>query len=254
MKKNQKNSEEALAALLEKYEMKPDKTFKLEKNKVKGDLLLLPGYEFTEAATRENEIPLLTWRFRRKFIELKKIVDDSVIENVCLFRFCCMGNKDKWSLTSLLYRELDLFEFLGKSKITSLNATITSDAGNVVATLESGAICCIEVSTQLPKGNELIDRHEIIASRGVASDQPVDTQAPMSSIYCYTKKGEKRYTDIDFELYDMHDQEIDHIRSAFQVLNNPGLGEEWQKQHNHLLKLVQAAFKSDKEHVKIKLN
>jgi len=254
MIKQNMNVEEALAGLLVKYEIKPVKPFHLEKKKTNEDLVLLPGYEFTGQVTGDNEIPLLPWRLRRKFVELKKIVDDSVIEDACLYRFCCMGSKDKWTLASLFYRELDLFEFIGNSRVTALNAVITdNEAGNAIATLESGAICSIEVSTQVPSGTTMVDRHEIVAGRGVASDQPVDTQVPMSSIYCYTKNGENRFTDTDFELYDLDDLQIDQVRSAFQVLKNPDVGKQWHKQHTHLMQLVQAVFESDKKHEKIKI-
>jgi hypothetical protein len=146
------------------------------------------------------------------------------------------------------------FEFIGKGRIISLNAAITDyEAGSVVATLDSGPICSIEVSIQVPPGTALIDRHEIIASRGVASDQPVDTQSPMSSIYYYTKDGERRFTDVDFELYGLDDLEIDQARSVLQVLRNPDLRKQWHKQHTHLMLLVQAVFESDKKHEKINL-
>jgi len=248
------NVEEALAGLLIKYEIKPVKPFHLEKKKATEGLVLLPGYEFIEQVTGDNEIPLLPWRLRRKFVELKKIVDDSVIEDACLYRFCCMGSKDKWTLASLFYRELDLFEFIGNSRVTAVNTIMAdNEAGSAIATLESGVICSIEVSTQVPPGTVMVDRHEIIASRGVASDQPVDTQVPMSSIYCYTKNGENRFTDTDFELFDLDDLQIDQVRSAFQVLKNPDLGKQWHKQHTHLMQLVQAVFESDKKHEKIKI-
>jgi len=252
--KKQNNFEEILSGLLQKYEVKPVSTFRLDKKTKSGELLLLPGYDFADVLTEENEIPLLSWRFKRKFVELKKIVDDSVIENTCLYRFNCMGSKDKWSLSALLYRELDLFEFIGNGRIVSLNAAITNnEAGSVIATLDRGAICSIEVSIQVPSGTVLIDRHEIIAGRGVASDQPVDTQSPMSSIYYYTRNGEIRFTDVDFELFGLEDVEIEHIRSAFQVLKDPDLGKQWHKQHAHLFQLVKAVFDSDKNHEKINL-
>jgi len=247
--------EKALTGLLEKYAVKSDRAFHLDKKTKSGDLVLLPGYDLSDELTEEYEIPLLSWRYKRKFIELKKIVNDSVIENVCQYRFSCMSSKNKWSLSALLYREMDLLEFIGGGRIISLNAAITdNEAGSVVATLDNGPICSIEISIQLPSGNALIDRHEIIAGRGVASDQPVDTQSPMSSIYYYTKSGERKFTDVDFELYGLDDQEIDLVRSAFQILKTPDLGKQWQKQHIHLRQLVQAVFESNRKNEKINFN
>jgi hypothetical protein len=250
--KENKDLEEALHGLLEKYDVKPSQPFQLHIDGDADTSILLPGYYFPDIIPEKNQIPLLAWRVKRKFIELKKIVEDSVIENVCLFRFCSMGSKDKWSLESLLYREMDLFEFIGNGKIISVQAVISDDQiGNVILRLDNNAICSIEAGIQMPPDTPLIDRHEIIAQRGVTSDLVVDTQIPQSSIYSYTKGGEKHYTDVDMELFGFDGFQIDHIRSAFQVLKNPGLAEQWKKQHKHLTTLVQMVIESNRKRERI---
>ena len=255
MKKDNKDIEKALTGLLEKYNIIPPQPFRLYKDSNPDVINLLPGYVFADLKLEINQIPLLAWRVRRKFVELKKIVEDSVIENACLFRFCCMGSKDKWSLSSLLYREMDLLEFIGNGKIISVQAVITGEqASNVILRLDTNALCSIEAGIQMPPDTPLIDRHEIIAQRGVASDLVVDTNVPQSSIYCYTNEGEFRYTDTDMELYGFDDLQIDHIRSAFQVLKNPDLSKQWQLQHKHLVNLVRMVFESDSKREKMILN
>ncbi len=253
-KKDDKDIEKALTGLLEKYSITSPETFHLSKEDYSNAPSLLPGYFFIGSAPGKNQIPLLTWRVKRKFIELKKIVSDSVIEKVCLFRFCCMGSKDKWEISELFYRELDLFEYIGNGKIISVQAVISdNEAGNAIVRLDNGALCSIEVSIQMPGDTPLVDRHEIIAQRGVTSDLVVDTQVPQSSIYSYTRKGEKRYTDVDMELYGFDDLQVDQIRSAFQVFKDPELANQWLEQHNHLVKLVQAVFESDSKRGKINI-
>ena len=236
---NNNDLKKALERLLEKYHVKPAQPFHLQITGRADELDMLPGYLFVEPVLRENQIPLLSWRFKRKFIELKKIVDESVIEDICLLRFCCIGDKEKWSLFSLLYREMDIFEFIGNGKIISVQGVINgNDTGNIILRLDNNALCSIEVSTQLPSGMPMIDRHEIIARRGVASDVVVDTQIAHSSIYSYTQEGEKRYTDVDMELYGFDDTQIDHIRSAFEVLKQPELIQTWQSQHKRLVNFI----------------
>jgi hypothetical protein len=255
VEKDNKDIEKALTMLLEKYSIKPQQSFHLFKNGSVDSLQLLPGYNFEDSNIEKHQIPLLTWRFKRKFTELKKIVEDSIIEDVCLFRFCCMGSKDKWSLFSLLYREMDLFEFIGNGKIISVQAVISDDqVGNVILRLDNNALCSIEVGIQMPTGTSLIERHEIIAQRGVTSDLVVDTQIPQSSIYSFTEKGETRYTDVDNELFGLDDLQVDHIRSAFQVLKNPDLSEQLKQQHKRLCTLIQMVFESNSKRERIILN
>jgi hypothetical protein len=254
IKKNNKDIEKALTELLEKYSIKPPEVFHLSKEGDANALKLLPGYYFIDSPPGKYQIPLLTWRVKRKFIELKKIIADSIIENVCLFRFCCMGSKDKWSLSTLLYREMDLLEYIGNGKIISVQSVISDEkAGNAIVRLDNGALCSIEVGVQMPSDTPMVDRHEIIARRGVTSDLVVDTQVPQSSIYIYTSKGENRYTDVDMELYGFDDLQIDQIRSAFQVLKDPELGIKWQQQHKHLVTLVKMVFESNSKRGKLNL-
>lgn len=247
-----KEVEKALSGLLEKYAVKPASPFRMQKEGTEDELILLPGYCFENSVTEANEIPLLSWRAKRKFVELKKIVADTVIEDICLLRFLSMGCPDKWSLYSLVYRELDIVEYIGNGRIVSVNAVFAGkEAGNIILKLDNGALCSIEVGIQMPQGSKLLDRHEIIARRGVASDRVVDSQVPLSSIYSFTGEGEKRFTDTDMELYGFCENQVDHIRSAFQVFKNPDLIEIWRKQHSHLVHLTRQVFESDEKREKI---
>ncbi|MEI7829994.1 MAG: hypothetical protein WCI31_09500 [Prolixibacteraceae bacterium] len=240
-------NEKALTMLLEKYNIKPLQPFHLYKKRRVDSLQLLPGYNFEDSNLEKHQIPLLSWRFNRKFLELKRIVDNAIVEDVYLFRFCCMGSKDNWSLSSLLYREMDLFEFIGNSKIISVQAVISDDqVGSVILRSDNNVLCSIEFGVQIPSGTTLLERHEIIANRGVTSDLIVDAQIPQSSIYTYTHKGESRYTDVDMELFGFDDLDIDHIRSAFHVLKNPDFSEQLRLQHKHLFTLIQMVFESNR--------
>ena len=252
--KDKKDIENSLMNLLEKYSIQVNGSIQLFGRSKPGVLNLQPGYEFLESHEENNPVPLLTWRMRRKFIELEKILADNVVEEPCLFRISCRASIDKWSLSSILYRELDLCEFIGNGKIVSLQATINeSEVANLIVKLDNSILCSIEVSTQLPHNSVLQDRHEVIGRRGVASDLVVDTQVGQSSVYTFTEQGEITYTDTDMELFGFDNDQIDHIRAAFQVLKEPGLIDEWQQQHEHLVYLLNAVFESGKKTQKINL-
>ena len=90
-----------------------------------------------------------------------------------------------------------------------------------------------------------MDRHEIIARRGVASDRVVDTQVPQASIYKFTAEGEERFTDTDTELFGFELEEILLIRAAFAVLSDKKLAKEWNKADALLAKQVEDALASD---------
>lgn len=181
-------------------------------------------------------VKLLPWRIERRFFELKKLVDDKTLENVSTLRFAWMTSNK--SLEALLYRELDLCAFLGESAIRSIFATVSGKTANLIVKLFDTKSCSVECSAMLPAGTEEIDRHEIIAARGVACDRTVDTQVPQASIYQFTANGEKRYTDTDTELFGFEYEEILLIRAAFAVLSNPDLAAVWNQTDATLRKQV----------------
>lgn len=237
------NIENAVKLLLHKYEVKAN-----------VELNLLPGWSFLNKELNDNDMPLLPWRLNRRFIELKKIVSDEVVENVSMLRFCSLGDPNIWSLEALMYREFDLCEFITGNRIAYIHATLTNGlAGNIIVKLKNGTIGSVEIGVQAPAGKPLIERHEIIARRGVASDIVVDTQVPQSSIYTFTENGDMEYKDVDNELFGMDEFQVEWVRAAFQHQKDPTQSENLIKQHDHLSRLVESALKSNSNKLKIKV-
>lgn len=170
-------------------------------------------------------VRLLPWRGERRFVELKKMVDGGTLEGVSTLRFAYFS-ADR-SLRQLLYRELDLCAYLGESDVRSIYATVNGGTANALVRLFDGKSCSLECSSVLPAGSGPIDRHELIAKRGVACDRTVDTQVPQASIYSFTAAGESHYTDIDTELFGFTTDEILLIRAAYAVLAAPELTAQW---------------------------
>jgi len=190
---------------------------------------------------------LLPWRVERRFTELKNIAGNGTLEGISTLRFCAIASRNSATLEQLLYQKFDLCEYLGGANIKSLFAVFNGkNAANVIVKLANGLSCSVECSVMLPAGAEEIDRHEIISRRGVASDRVVDTQMPQSSIYAFTKNGEKRFTDTDSELFGFAPAAVNLIRAAFAVLSEPKTGKIWNKQSEKLLRITAAALKSDK--------
>ena len=103
---------------------------------------------------------------------------------------------------------------------------------------------CIECSCGLPAGTPLLDSHEVIARRGVASDRVVDTQVPQHSIYVWNEDGTATYTDVDTELFGLPDEAIWTVRAAFTLLSHPSLAAPWNQAALVSLRQAEAALNS----------
>ena len=200
----------------------------------------------------EEDLPVQPWRCNRKYVELQKLVESRTIEDPCLLRFCHLTDAET-SFEYLLYREFDLCEFISGRKIVALHAAFTDGCGSVIVRMDNGVIGSVEVGNNLPSGTPEVDRHEIVARRGVASDIAVDTQIPQHSIYLYTEDGSEIYKDIDMELFGLSEREIETARAKFSLLSGKSTVEEHKSQDQHLKAAVAAALESNEKHMKIEL-
>lgn len=199
--------------------------------------------------TQNGEIALFPWRVERRFIELKNIMEQQTLEDVSTLRFCRLDSPARSSLDRLIYQEFDLCEWLGGASISRMFAVFSGDkAVNIIVKLENGISCSVECSVLLSEDADIVDRHEIIARRGVASDQVVDTQLPQSSITVFSDKTEQRFTDVDAEIFGLTNDDIHRVRSAFKALNEPETANDWNSRHKYLLELIQAAKQSEATH------
>lgn len=203
-------------------------------------------------ADLDMNIPIQPWRCNRKYVELEKLVSSNTLEHLCLLRFCHLTDA-KTELKDLLYREFDIAEFVTGHKIVALHAAFTNErSGSVIIKLDNGVIGSIEVGNLLPEGQAEVDRHEMIARRGVGSDIVVDTQLPQQSIYLMTDKPEA-FKDTDSELFGLNDKQIELVRAHFAFLKDKSKKEWHAAQDAHLLAAVKAAFESNETHKKIVL-
>ena len=208
---------------------------------------IVPGKETCELALADGKrVPLLPWRVERRFAELKKIVAGGTLEDVSTFRFAAFApGADPVKDAA---RELDLAVFLADTPVTQVFAVRSGDAAcNVLARLQNGMSASIETGSMLPAGAAVLDRHEIIARRGVASDRAVDTQVPQSSIYEWTNDGFAAFTDVDTELFGLPNDRIWIVRAAYAVLMKPELAPVWESAARNVARYADAIVRSDAE-------
>lgn len=188
-----------------------------------------------------KEIPILSHRLERRFIELKNIVQGGTLQGISVMRVARIVEKGK-DIFAELYRECDICEYILGKKIVAVTAMQNDNTINVIATAEGGIVCTIEVSATLTKGETAKDKHEIISQCGIACDVVVDAQLKQDSIYVFGAEN-KKFTDVDFELYGLSIEEIAVVRSAFTIAQN-GTKDEMITIDSNLKVLVEKAKES----------
>ena len=217
--------QEKLNFLLEKYSVETPATLK------DGNTVIIGG----------KEIPLLPWRLERRFIEQKNIVTGGTLQGISVMRVARIIEKDA-DIYEALYRELDICQFVLGRKLASIMVMTGDHVLNAISTCEDGVVCTIEISATLAKGEAPKDKHEIIAQRGTCCDVVVDAQLHQESIYFFGAEN-KKFTDVDFELYGLNIDQIAIVRSAFAIAQK-NLSEEMLALGAYTAKLVELAKRS----------
>ena len=189
--------------------------------------------------------PLLPGRMERKIVELKKMTENGTLEGVSTLRFAAFAAKGA-DVEAKLAKELDLAAYLGASDVVRVMAVANGSAINVLAKLANDVNVSVEIGAGLPKGDIGYDRHEIIAKRGVACDQTVDTHTPHASIRCWDAKGAVEYTDVDTELFGLTYEEVWNVRAAFALLQGRASAKVWKAAWAKATKAAKLAFAADK--------
>ena len=221
----------------------------------KGEITIKDGHCFVGAT------PLLPGRMERKIVELKKMTENGTLEGVSTLRFAAFAGRAvsmkppaarsasapyQAQLEAMLAKELDLAAYLGGSDVVRVMAVRNGAAINVLAKLANDVNVSVEIGAGLPKGELGYDRHEIIAKRGVACDQTVDTHTPHASIRCWDAKGATEYTDVDTELFGMTYEEVWNVRAAFALLQKRASAKIWKSAWAKATKAAALCFAADK--------
>ena len=223
--------QEKLELLLNKYEVASDAKISAD-----GRSVQISGEVY----------PLLSHRFERRFVELRRMLHDGTVSGVSAIRCGNVGTAEK-SLDELILRELDICRFLSGREIVSIAAFGRDGrAENLIAVLDNDVVCSIEVANTLPAGAncaQTIDKHEVISARGLVCDRVVDTQIPQNSIYLYADES-IAYTDVDFELYGLDADKAASVRAAFALAKDESLRESSLSDMETLRNLLSCAAKS----------
>ncbi len=191
--------------------------------------------------------PLLPGRMERKIAELKKMTENGTLEGVSTLRFASFARKGA-GLAAMLAKELDLAAYLGAADIVRVMAVANGRAINVLAKLANDVNVSVEIGAGMPNGQgspQGYDRHEIIARRGVACDQTVDTHTPHPSIRCWGADGIEDFTDVDTELFGLTYEEVWNVRAAFALLQGRADAKVWKAAWAKATKAATLAFEAD---------
>lgn len=180
-------------------------------------------------------VPLFYGRSRRRYQELKHILDMQMIREPVAMRIKHIASRDLFTagMRELMTSESDLAEFILGQRVTEVFADLHGEEYmNCIASTECGVKISMELGF-LPEGSEPVILHEIVARTGIASDVAVDTQTQQYPVYVFRGEKTVTYSDMDAELYGLSPAQTDSIRFVLWALSEQGRIEQLKQDAEH---------------------
>ncbi len=200
--------------------------------------------ELVDTLVLEGErLPLLDWRYEPRTNSMRGY--GRVAEQNCCVNVSSFFGSDT-PLDVLIYRELDLAEYLLHSKIVKVTAFIRGGACNLIAKCESGAQANLELGTTMAPGTIPQFQHRLITTHGMANDKGVNDLVEQSGVYVFTNEDTRPvvYDDGEYYLYGLTVEQS--VRCTF--IQGVVLGRvdkaELVEQDKHLREVLAAVHKS----------
>ena len=241
-----------LAELAEKYLAAQDLAVALEPD---AALVRWQGgsYRFAfrqgHPCAEQGSLLLAHWRAKRRYAELRNIVEQGMIGRPLAVRIHHIVPKDSFftSLDDLIAMEADLLEFLCGQKVDRVFADTSGGVyANCIVSTTGGVKASMELGFS-PAHSEPVLLHEVVGKAGIASDVAVDTQTRQYPIYVFKGPLTERYNDVDEELYGVEDTEADCIRFILSALTRPEELAKLEEQKKHLAQVCAAVRRASGE-------
>ncbi len=196
-----------------------------------------------------QNVPLYHWQLKRRYIELRNIVDTGMVQNPLAMRIHHIVPKDLFtkSLKDILIFETNLVEFITHQSIQKVFADFSGDVyTNCIMSTDGNVKTSMELGFS-PDESQPVLLHEVIAKTGIASDVVVDTQTQQYPIYVFKGKETLTYTDVDAELYNIDHTQGDAIRYILWALDDTARIDAAKQNYAHLEKVYNAAIASSED-------
>ncbi len=158
-----------------------------------------------------QDVPLFSYRTYPKFDAMKKL---ELLGTPCALTVTSAGTD---SLGEILFRELDVAEYLLGSETDHITAYRTGDSANLIVGFAGGTTAHMQLHSARCGVRQF--RHELFTTQGMVADRVVDTVIAQHAINLYTEDGYETYTDADFLLYGLTQEEQETVYGIWDAFH-----------------------------------
>lgn len=149
-------------------------------------------------------------------------------------------------LDLLMYRELDIAEFILHSKVRKITAFVNESAANIIAIMENGTSANLDLGNTMAPGTHYQCQHRLITTHGMANDLSVTDMTIQHQVYVFGAEGTAVYDDDEYYLYGLSEDEVAKVLTIHGILTGHQKWEDWEERDRRYRAMIDAVYESDK--------
>ena len=234
MIKNCKTIEDGVQNALEIFDVKPTVRWRY-----------IPAGEGQYTDTLELDgvaYPLFWWRCDP---QVGSMYAKAPSRKICSMKLNRCGAKSQ-GLKKLLYKELDIAEFIMGTKVKTVMSFQNGNSMNMLATMENERVALFELAASLHDDTPEQGRHTYWGEEGMASDRVVSQKVASEAIYLFTNdaKDPETFNDIFIYMYGLNRTDTLKATLIAEILMGRRSVADWRERDAHYIRCIQKAEQS----------
>lgn len=195
---------------------------------------LIPAGEgdYTDTLVLDGEkYPLFWWRADPQVDMMHDLAPERKICSMKLNRTC----PKSWGLEKLLYKELDIAEYMLGSQVKTVMNFRQGDSMNMLCTMENDRVALFELGATLHDGTDEQGRHTYWGEEGMAADRVVSQKLPSRAVYLFTQDQPEvqTYHDIFIYMYGLSQTDVFKAVCISEILLGRRDISDWKEKDAH---------------------
>ena len=189
----------------------------------------------------ENQrIPVFDWRYSKKYYGVYATVP--MLGELSTLKTLDFAPNTQ-TMAQELFRELDLAEYILRSRVKSMMGFGTEQAANFIVRMENDTLLSLEMAVTMPAQARREVKHTVFTTNGMASDMVVDNVVVQEQIHVFNNgKNPETYTDDDVNLFGLSLEDQDICYAIYALLDEREDKAVWIRQEQRLLALIKGAL------------
>lgn len=189
--------------------------------------------------------PLFWWRCDPQVATMQELAP---ARRLCSMKLNRSGAKSR-GLERLLYKELDIAEFIMDTKVRTMMNFRKGNSMNMLCTMENDRVALFELTACLHDDTAEQGRHTYWGEDGMASDRVVSQKVASEAIYLFTQEDKKPkvYNDLFLHMYGLDRTQVLKASAIAEILMGHRDISDWLERDAHYRRCIAVAEQSAKD-------